>query len=151
MKEERERNLERKKIENKILILNSIKADANVKVDEDSDGGFEIPNDEDTLDEKEYTLWKIRELRRIKQYNEEKTFFLREKAEIERRRKLTDQQRIEEDLRLGSDKTRNIEKTKYVYMQKYYHKGAFYQDTQDPIFSRDYNLPVGADLQVVHA
>ena len=26
-------------------------------------------------------------------------------------------------------------------MQKYYHKGAFYQDSNDPIFKRDFNLP----------
>jgi microfibrillar-associated protein 1 len=26
-------------------------------------------------------------------------------------------------------------------MQKYYHKGAFYQDSQDDIHKRDYNLP----------
>jgi microfibrillar-associated protein 1 len=26
-------------------------------------------------------------------------------------------------------------------MQKYYHKGAFYQDSDDPIYNRDFNLP----------
>jgi len=31
-------------------------------------------------------------------------------------------------------------------MQKYYHKGAFYQDSDDPIFKRDYNVAVGEDL-----
>lgn len=43
----------------------------------------------------------------------------------------------------GSDLTDNAQKaqTKYVYMQQYYHKGAFYQDSDDKIFKRDYNLP----------
>lgn len=49
-----------------------------------------MPNDEDTLDETEYALWKIRELKRIKNFNEEKTKYEREKVEIERRRNLTD-------------------------------------------------------------
>jgi len=49
-----------------------------------------MPNDEDTMDEREFTLWKIRELRRIKKYNEEKCRFESENAEILRRRNLTD-------------------------------------------------------------
>jgi hypothetical protein len=36
MKEEKEKNLERMRLENKILILNSVKADANLKVNEDA-------------------------------------------------------------------------------------------------------------------
>jgi microfibrillar-associated protein 1 len=32
-------------------------------------------------------------------------------------------------------------------MQKYYHKGAFYQDSEDPIFKRDYNLPTPMEMQ----
>ena len=31
-------------------------------------------------------------------------------------------------------------------MQKYFHKGAFYQNSDDPIFSRDFNTAVGEDL-----
>lgn len=34
-----------------------------------------------------------------------------------------------------------------MFMQKYYHKGAFYQDTSDPIFQRDYNLPTPMEMQ----
>lgn len=30
-------------------------------------------------------------------------------------------------------------------MQRYYHKGGFYQDSNDPIFQRDYNVAVGAE------
>lgn len=41
------------------------------------------------------------------------------------------------------------EKSKYVFMQKYYNVGAYYKDMEDPIFQRDYNLPVGEDLWVL--
>ncbi|CAD8180635.1 unnamed protein product [Paramecium octaurelia] len=146
LKEEKAKNLERMRLENKILILNSVKADAAKAVNEDSDDGQQKLNDEDTLDETEYALWKIRELKRIKQFNDEKNKYQIEKAEIERRRNLTDMQRIQEDFKLGSDKTKMEDKTKYVFMQKYYNTGAFYKDMDDPIFQRDYNLPVGEDL-----
>ncbi|CAD8199240.1 unnamed protein product [Paramecium pentaurelia] len=146
LKEEKTKNLERMRLENKILILNSVKSDAAKAVNEDSDDGQQKLNDEDTLDETEYALWKIRELKRIKQFNDEKNKYEIERVEIERRRNLTDMQRIQEDFKLGSDKTKMEDKTKYVFMQKYYNTGAFYKDMDDPIFQRDYNLPVGEDL-----
>ena len=31
-------------------------------------------------------------------------------------------------------------------MQKYYSKGAFYQDSEDPIFQRDYNMPTPLEM-----
>ena len=31
-------------------------------------------------------------------------------------------------------------------MQKYYHKGAFYQDSEDPLFKRDYNMPTPMEM-----
>ena len=59
--------MERKKLEAKVLILGSVQADANIKKNEDdSEDGGDLPNDDDTMDEKEYALWKIRELKRIK-------------------------------------------------------------------------------------
>jgi microfibrillar-associated protein 1 len=67
-----------------------------------------------------------------------------ERAEIERRRKLTDSQRAYENKMLGSDSIKP-EKQKYKFMQKYYKVGAFYQDSDDPIFKRDYNVSVGED------
>lgn len=54
---------------------------------------------------------------------------------------MTNQQIMIENKLLGSDATDNSTETKYVFMQKYYFKGAFYQDSDDEIFKRDYNLP----------
>lgn len=67
--------------------------------------------------------------------------------EIERRRRMTDEQRDEENKRLGSDHTNKKQKVALNFMQKFYHKGAYFQDRQDAaeIFSRDYNMPVGED------
>lgn len=48
---------------------------------------------------------------------------------------------------MGSDATDNTTETKYVYLQKYYHKGAFYQDSDDAIFKRDYNMPTPLEMQ----
>jgi len=50
-------------------------------------------------------------------------------------------------LRLGSDHTNKKEKVAYKFMQRFYHKGAFFQNEQEsnPLFSRDYNMPVGED------
>ena len=63
--------------------------------------------------------WKIRELKRLKRDREDSNRRWAEKAEIERRRQLTDEQRVEENKRLGSDATQRPEKQKYQFMQKY--------------------------------
>jgi len=69
-------------------------------------------------------LWKFRELKRIKKDRDEREKKNKEKAEIERRRALTEEQRLEENAKLGVDK--KPEKAKYLFLQKYYHKGAYY-------------------------
>ena len=60
---------------------------------------------------------------------------------------MTDQQRLAENKRLGSDLTDNTESTKYVFMQKYWNKGAFFQDSEDAVMKRNYNLPTAMELQ----
>jgi microfibrillar-associated protein 1 len=63
-----------------------------IKDDSDEEGNIALPNDEDdpAEDAKLYALWKIRELKRLKRDHDERTLREREKAEIERRRRLTD-------------------------------------------------------------
>jgi microfibrillar-associated protein 1 len=60
---------------------------------------------------------------------------------------MNNEQILLENRLLGSDSTEHDTETKYVFMQKYYHKGAFYQDSSDPIFQRDYNLPTPMEMQ----
>ncbi|KAJ3207715.1 hypothetical protein HDU67_007279 [Dinochytrium kinnereticum] len=97
-------------------------------------------DDTDGLDEDaEYNSWKLRELLRIKRDREEQDEIEREKAEIERRRNMTDAELIEENERLKPKE----EGSKYQFLQKYYHKGAFYSDME--ILTRDYNQPTLED------
>lgn len=58
---------------------------------------------------------------------------------------MTDIEREEENRRLGTDATMKKQKVAMNFMQKYYHKGAFYQDNENEILNRDYNMPVGED------
>ena len=70
-----------------------------------------------------------------------------EKADLERRRKMTDAERIEEDRKLGrfDEKT----KEKWRFMQKYYHKGVFYMDKDslkaDDVRLKDFSAPTLED------
>jgi microfibrillar-associated protein 1 len=109
-----------------------------------------MPDDTDNLDDlEEYEKWKLRELRRIKRQVEEDEIKLKEKLEIERRRKLTNEQRKEENLRLGSDDTLRPFKSKINFLQRFYHKGSFFQHESqgnlDHIFNRDYNMPIAEE------
>lgn len=89
----------------------------------------------------------MRELKRLKRERDAKQAREKEAKEIERRRNMTDAERQEENLRLGSDHTNKKEKVAYKFMQRFYHKGAFFQGDQEtnPLFGRDYNMPVGED------
>jgi microfibrillar-associated protein 1 len=67
-----------------------------------------------------------------------------EKAELMRRRNMTDEERLEEDRKLGLLKESSAsDKPKWGFMQKYYHKGVFYMDStslkkDDDVRNKDY-------------
>eukprot|EP01017_Pseudomicrothorax_dubius_P029104 TRINITY_DN3505_c0_g3_i1.p1 TRINITY_DN3505_c0_g3~~TRINITY_DN3505_c0_g3_i1.p1 ORF type:complete len:462 (-),score=177.29 TRINITY_DN3505_c0_g3_i1:18-1403(-) len=144
--EEARRIQEKKRKEAKDLFMETIKAPEREDKDEESGSDREMPPDDDDQDkEEQFEAWKIRELKRIKRDREEVRAREKERAEIERRRQMTDEERNLENQRLGCDAIKP-EQQKHLYMQKYYHAGAFYQDNDDPIFKRDYNMPVGEDL-----
>ncbi|KAF0758150.1 microfibrillar-associated protein 1 [Aphis craccivora] len=96
-------------------------------------------NTDDENDENEYEAWKLRELKRIKRDREEHEQREFDKAEIERLRNLTEEERRLE-LRLNPKQVTNkAAKGKYKFMQKYYHRGVFYLDEENDIFKRDYS------------
>jgi len=116
--------------------------------DGDSDAG--LPDDTDDLDDDmEFENWKLREILRLKRDSEEREKEALEKAEILRRRNMTDEERYEEDKRLG--KFAEKEKKKWKFLQKYYHKGVFYMDDDTlnkdkaDVRNRDYSAPTLED------
>jgi microfibrillar-associated protein 1 len=125
--------------------------------DVDSDAG--LPDDADCQSaaeaEAELRAWRLRELRRVKRDFEARRSIEQEKAELERRRGLTDAERRAEDEaagRLSAAAARA--KPEVGFMQKYHHKGAFYMDDaslstsaggQDDVRLRDNHAPTGED------
>uniref|UniRef100_A0A8C2D102 Microfibril associated protein 1 n=1 Tax=Cyprinus carpio TaxID=7962 RepID=A0A8C2D102_CYPCA len=77
-------------------------------------------------EEEEYEAWKVRELKRIKRDREDREAIEKEKAEIERFRTLTEEERRAELRTNGKVVTNKATKGKYKFLQKYYHRGAFF-------------------------
>lgn len=87
-------------------------------------------DDTDNLDpEAEYAAWKLRELKRIKRERLAIEEAEAERAEIERRRNLTEAERDAEDREyLEKQKEERGDRGNMQFMQKYFHKGAFFQE-----------------------
>ena len=113
----------------------------------DSDAG--LPDDADPLDnDDEYELWTLREMTRLKRDAEQREMSALEKADLMRRRNLTEEERLAEDNAAGRFDVK--EKKKLNFMQKYYHKGAFFMDEDsiknpNDVRTRDYNEPTLED------
>ncbi len=101
-------------------------------------------NTDDENDEMEYEAWKVRELKRLKRDKEEKEQFMREQAELERFRNLTEEEKRIELRQNPKQVTNKAAKGKYKFLQKYYHRGAFYLAEEESLLRRDYS---GATLE----
>ena len=99
--------------------------------------GFDEINTDDENDEVEYETWKVRELRRLKRDREEREAFVKEQAELDRFRNLTEDQKREEMKINPKQITNKATKGKYKFMQKYYHRGAFYLEDEENVLKRD--------------
>lgn len=96
-------------------------------------------NTDDENDEVEYEAWKLRELKRIKRDREEREAMERERAELERIRNMTEEERRVEFRNNPKVITNRSAKGKYKFLQKYYHRGAFYLDNDEDIYKRDFS------------
>ena len=110
-------------------VVLAMDSDANMQSSSSDDDDIEDKKAEGQLSVKQqarYEAWKVRELKRILRDRDELEEYENELAEIERRRKMTDEERIAENARLGTDHNEKKQKVAYNFMQKYYHKGAFF-------------------------
>jgi len=81
-------------------------------------------DDEETI-QKEFALWKVRELKRLQREFQRSEDIRKEKEDKERRQLLADDEITKENEKNGrGEKNR----TQYKFLQKYYHKGAFFHD-----------------------
>jgi microfibrillar-associated protein 1 len=111
--------------------------------DDDADLMSEEDEQDETVLQHEYELWRIRELKRIKRDKEQREQHELEKREIERRRAMSDAE-VEAENKL--DPTKNKEKKKIKFLQKYYHKGAYYSDELKELLpTHDFTAPTGED------
>jgi len=99
--------------------------------------GFDEINTDDENDEVEYETWKVRELRRLKRDREEREAFVKELAELDRFRNLTEDEKRAEMKINPKEITNKATKGKYKFMQKYYHRGAFYLEDEENVLKRD--------------
>ena len=126
------KRLEDRKLETKEILQQEIKKNIEeqnappVSLGEKDDLNVE-EEDENVNQAEEYEAWKLRELARIKREQLEREQATKERDEIERRRKLTDNEILNED----KDFLKPKEKKKMKYLQKYYHAGAFYRSFDD--------------------
>lgn len=138
--EKKQAAAEERKEQSRKLVAESIQKQEEMEnvVNDNCDSDDGMPETEDVDDELAYEEWKIREITRLKRDQEEKQLAMFEKAEVMRRRGLTDEERVAEDkaegLLNGDDEGDG--KAKWKFMQKYFHKGAFYMD-EDSIKDKD--------------
>ncbi|THU87771.1 hypothetical protein K435DRAFT_804053 [Dendrothele bispora CBS 962.96] len=124
----KEEELEERRKQSHDLVAESIRRELLEKEKEE-----EVPDIDDTdgLDPAaEFEAWRLRELARIKKEKEEEIRREEERAEIERRRALPEEQRLKEDLEKAQKSRDEKPKGQQKFLQKYWHKGAFHQDEE---------------------
>eukprot|EP01136_Pigoraptor_vietnamica_P044028 Opistho-1_new@1761 len=139
IEEEAARQVERKLAAHN-LVAEIVKQDA--EMEQNARKAEDVDDNDEGFEEEEYEAWKVRELKRIKRDRDERIAIEKERAEIERVRNMTDEERRRYELQNPKE---HKEKAKMKFLQKYYHKGAFYMDTEDEVLKRDYHAPTGED------
>ncbi|GAU96365.1 hypothetical protein RvY_07821 [Ramazzottius varieornatus] len=143
------RRAEERKVEARRIVEQEVKREMEEKLREknnDLDDTFAIPVVIDNEDpEAEYEAWKVRELTRIKRDRDERDTHLKEQAEVERLRNLTEEERLRELANKPKVVTNQTKKGKMKFLQKYYHRGVFYLDQEKEVYTRDYTAPTLED------
>jgi len=149
--EKRQRELERKK-ESRQLVIEHIKQEELQKQAEAEAEKEQLPDDSDDIDDPlkaaaELEAWKLREIKRLMRDKEEREKWEKQKAEVERRRKMTDEEILAEN---AANPVPRRPKGEMKFLQKYYHPGAFYQDDEEAkeLYLRDFTAPTGMDKEV---
>ena len=153
IRERKAKRLEERKEESRALLIEAVRKEEEGTFDKAVEFA-DLPDDNDEVDElEEFDLWKLRELKRVRREREEAAADERERAEIERRRNLSDADRAAEDKEFNQGRAGfGEEKAKWKYLQKYYHKGAYFQDEDQtgnnrmgPVMMKDYGSATGND------
>jgi len=131
LEQEKKKRMEQKKQETKQLLREEVKRTLEEEKKAEENKEEEEEEEEDENEAEEYEKWKLRELSRIKNEREAREKAILERAELERRRNLTDDQIMKEDKEKLAPKV----KKQWNFLQKYYHKGAFFRtfDEEDKI------------------
>eukprot|EP01043_Picozoa_sp_COSAG02_P017669 COSAG02_NODE_806_length_16963_cov_20.149312_2_plen_453_part_00 len=153
--EEKIARREDRKVETRQKITSEILKEQEGGGDDEATDWEEMPDDDDEADEAAlYEAWRIRELRRVKREIEERAAAAHAKAEIERRRKMTDEEIAKEDADAFKNTKEGMKEQKWGFMQKYYHRGAFFQDVKEdgsgmaePLYQRDVGAKTGWEDQ----
>jgi len=123
LKEDKEKAAKERKERTRQLLKEAIEREKTTKPVEE----VVLTDDDDNEEtqQKEYELWKLRELVRIRRERDEREKWRLERLEVDRRRGLTDEELLKEK----SKNKEGMKEKKYMkYLQKYYHKGAFFHE-----------------------
>lgn len=144
-KEEKRKVVEEKrKIESRIMVQQLIQTgtskNESISLDDEITGARNaIPDDDDDASvDRLQDEWEVRELERMVQLVDTEVARQREQQELDRRRKMTDEERLNEDLKAGRYKRPGIQREivqdsakSKKHLQRYYHRGAFYMDEKE--------------------
>jgi len=143
MKEDKDKQTKERKERTRILLKEAVERERSNKINGEEEVALTDDDDDKETQHKEYELWKLRELVRIRRERDEREKYRLERLDVERRRNMTDEE-------VATEKRKNKEgfkERKYMkYLQKYYHKGAFYNtELTDMQQNHDWTAPTGED------
>eukprot|EP00117_Sycon_ciliatum_P026078 scpid79785/ scgid21490/ Microfibrillar-associated protein 1 len=110
----------------------------------DMDSGINI-NTDDEDEEAEFEAWKVRELKRIKRDRDDREKTDKERAEAEKVRNMSEEERRAYFRANPKQVTNKALKGKVKYLQKYYHRGAFYLNEEENVLTQDFHQPTLED------